>query len=205
MLYLKRRKNESWGAMLMQSIYVYLLWGWRQRELSNIPVKCLEDLRIKLKPAEVSCKSCCASLGAHVMYCVWVTVKYSSWETQQHWVLLTSLGLGRSLTCSQRLLLCHWKITPGSLPGQGCCCASQAVPAAPLEWVPAPWVGAGRAWHVSASPAPPQKLQSQGDIMSGSAAGAGAFLSELHRDTGMPGFGYFHLWHVLTLIQLAST
>lgn len=63
------------------------------------------------------------------------------------------------------------------------------------------------AWHVSASPAPPQELQSQGDGMSGSAVvqAAGAFLSELHRDTGMLGLGYFHLWHVLTLIQLAST
>lgn len=64
MLYLKRRKNESWGAMLIPSIYVYLLWGWRQWELSNILVKCLEDLGIKPKPAEVSCKSCCALLGA---------------------------------------------------------------------------------------------------------------------------------------------
>lgn len=64
MLYLKRRKNESWGAMLIPSIYVYLLWGWRQWELSNILVKCLEDLGIKPKPAEVSCKSCCALLRA---------------------------------------------------------------------------------------------------------------------------------------------
>lgn len=162
MLYLKRRKNESRGAMLMLSIYVYLLWGWRQWELSNILVKCLEDLQIKLKPAEVSCKSCCALLGAHVVYCVWVTVQYSSRETQECSVLLTSLGWGRSLTCSQQLLLCLWKVTPGWLPGQGCCCASQAVPAAPQGWVPAPWVGADRAWHVSASPAPPQELQSQG-------------------------------------------
>lgn len=50
------------------------------------------------------------------------------------------------------------------------------------------------------------ELQSQGDV-SGSAVAqaARAFLSELARDTGMPGCRYFHLWHVLTLIQLAST
>lgn len=184
----------------MLSIYVYLLWGWRQWELSNILVKCLEDLQIKLKPAEVRCKSCCASLRAHVMYCVWVTVKYSSWETQECSVLPTSLRSGRSLTCFPQLLL--------SLPLEShSWVTARAVPAAPQEWVPAPWVGAGRAWHFSASPAPPQELQSQGDGMSGSAVvqAAGAFLSELHRDTGMLGLGYFHLWHVLTLIQLAST
>lgn len=87
MLYLKWRKSESWGAMLMLSIYVYLLWGWRQWELSNILVKCLEDLWIKLKPAEVSCKSCSALLGARVMYCVWVTVNIP-------------LGKPRSTLCS---------------------------------------------------------------------------------------------------------
>lgn len=102
MLYLKRRKNESWGAMLMLSIYVYLLWGWRQQELSNTFVKCLEDLRIKLKPAEVSCKSRCASLGARIVYLVLVTVKYSSWKTWERSVLSTSLGSGGS-SLSRRL------------------------------------------------------------------------------------------------------
>lgn len=86
----------------MLSIYVYLLWGWRQQELSNTFVKCLEDLRIKLKPAEVSCKSCCASLGARIVYLVLVTMKYSSWKTWERSVLLTSLGSGSS-SLSRRL------------------------------------------------------------------------------------------------------
>lgn len=108
--------------------------------MSNILVKCLEDLQIKLKPAEVSCKSCCALLGAHVMYRVWVTVKYSSWETQECSVLLTSLGLGRSLTCSWQLLLCLWKVTPGSLPRAGmllclpgCACSTTGMGACTLS------------------------------------------------------------------------
>lgn len=109
----KRRKYESWGAMLMLSIYVYLLWGRRQRELSNTLVKCLEDLRIKLKPTEVSCKSRCALLGACIVYLLLDTVKYCSWKTWECSVLSVQeftepRAAAEILPSRQTLLLC-WK------------------------------------------------------------------------------------------------
>lgn len=56
-------------------------------------------------------------------------------------------------------------------------------------------------------PAPLQELWSPREVRLVSAAvqAAGALLPEPARDAGMPGFGYFGLWHVLTLIQLACT
>lgn len=149
MLYLKGRKNESRGAMLMLSIYVYLLQGWRQRELSNTLVGCLEDLRIKLKPAEVSCKSCCASLGARIVCRVLVTVKYSSWEKPgSAQCCQLPRGWGRS-SPSQGL-----QQRPDPRRG-GCSSAGRSQPREGHAYCTA-WagtctlVGAGRAWpHLS--------------------------------------------------------
>lgn len=167
MLYLNRRKNESWGALLILSIYVYLLWGWRQWELSNILVKCLEDLGIKPKPAEVSCKSCCALLGA-----VSCTVCGLQWNIP--------LGKAGSTQCCPLpwARAGAWLASSASYPASGksllgrCQGRDVAVPpshaCSTIAMVPAPWVGAGRAWNVLASAAPPQELQSQGDDVSGS-------------------------------------
>lgn len=68
------------------------------------------------KPAEVSCKSCCASLGAHSAYLVLVTVQYSSCKPGERSVPLTSLSSGGS-SPSQEL-------QQGSCPRSSYCCSA---------------------------------------------------------------------------------
>lgn len=187
--------------MLMLSIYVYLLWGWRRWELSNILVKCLEDLRIKLKPAEVSCKSCSALLGP--MSC---TVCGLQWNIP--------LGKPRSTQCCWLPLAPAgaWLAPSGYYSATGksllACCQGRNVAVPPRPCLQHHRKGYLCPEWEQAEPGVSQLLlQSQGDEVSGSAVvqAAGAFLSELARVTGVPGFGCFHLCHGLTLIQLAST
>lgn len=133
----------------MWSIYVYLLWGCRQQELSNTLVECLEDLRIKLKPTEVSYKSCCASFTACMVYLVLDTVKYSSWKTWKCSMLSAFPGLGTELQQRSHPTRNYCSTAGESHLGgswEGRPCASQAVPEASRELVPAPWVGADGAW-----------------------------------------------------------